>query len=377
MGQTKDISPVVAGRLVDQESEKTKGYIGSLDVLRIVAVVAVVWIHSMESGALGGAIIWCRFAVPAFTAVSVFLMMLSVRQKPLIRVFSWAPKRAWGIYRLFLIWNMIYLLARLAKHLFVSAGHAIPLGFSSLFVVGLVGHLWYLPFLGLVGVALALPARGFIKLKLLPAVAVTILLVLAGLFAAQLTTSIQVDKEHRPLTYFIFLALSTFPAALFVFPIGWLWNQRASSGSKFANGGTSLVLAVLCLCASLHSRQANLWHNLAGVLLLAAALSCSGARLGDRVRFLGELALPVYLLHPLLIDGLHAIGYRLHVGCLASFDMVVFVVTLCGSLLIAHFLLGNRWLAWAYQHGQSSAMQTCIRTTGCARFREALWLSSA
>jgi len=332
--------------LACQKSGKAGAYIASLDVLRIVAVFAVIWIHIMESGPLGETTIWCRFAVPAFTAVSVFLMTLSIKQKSVISVLNWAPKRAWSIYRLFLIWNAVYFIARLVKHLFVSEGHGIGLGFSSLFVVGLVGHLWYLPFLSLVGIGLALPVRGFIRLKLLPAMAATILLVLAGLFAAQLAMSIQVDKQHHPLTYFGFLALSTFPAALFAFPVAWLWNQRPSLGCNFAGVATSLILAGLCLYASLHSQQANLWHNLAGVSFLLAALSCSGASFGDHVRFLGELALPVYLVHPLFIDGLQAIGDHWRIGSSACFQTAVFVMTVCGSFLIAYSLSRNRWLSW-------------------------------
>jgi len=346
MEQTRDLDPIVVTSLAYQKSVKAGVYIASLDILRIVAVVAVIWIHTMELGSLGETTIWCRFAVPAFTAVSVFLMTLSIKQKSVIGVLNWAPKRAWSIYRLFLIWNAVYFIARPVKHLFVSEGHGIGLCFSSLFVTGLVGHLWYLPFLSLVGIGLALPVRAFIGLKLLPAMAATVLLVLAGLFAAQLAMSIQVDKQHYPLTYFGFLALSTFPAALFAFPVAWLWNQRPSLGCNFACVATSLVLAGFCLYASLHSQQANLWHNLAGVLFLLVALSCSGARFGDHVRFIGGLALPVYLVHPLFIDGLQAIGGRLRVGPSACFHIAVFVMTVCGSLLIAYSLSRNRWLSW-------------------------------
>jgi surface polysaccharide O-acyltransferase-like enzyme len=347
MQQTQSMSPAATAGFTGQKSKEVRAYFTSFDVLRITAVVAVVWIHAVDSGPLAETAIWCRFAVPAFTALSVFLMALSIRQKPLTSVVGYVPRRAWSIYRLFLIWNAVYFLARLVKHHFLGGGHAIPLGISSLLIVGLAGHLWYLPFLALLGIALALPVRGLLELKLVPAILASVVLLLAGLFAGHLATLIQVDKAHQPLTYFGFLALSTFPAALLVVPIAWLWNCRAAANSSFVWPATTLFLAGGCLLASLHSGQSNTWHNLAGVFAFLAALYWPVARLPDRLRYLGELAFPVYVLHPLLIDGLRPIGLRLKVFPSIGFDLLVFLVTVCGSFLIAHLLSANRWFSWS------------------------------
>jgi surface polysaccharide O-acyltransferase-like enzyme len=347
MKERKGRVPIAIASLVAHERGKTATHIDSFDVLRVLAVAAVVWIHTMERGELGRTTMWCRFAVPAFTATSVFLMALSVKQQSPTSVIRYAPRRAWSIYRLFLVWNAIYFLARLIKQLYFGASHAIPLSISSLFIVGLVGHLWYLPFLTVLGVALVLPMRGFLGLTLVPAMAATGVLACAAVYASHLATLIQVDAAHHPLTYFGSLALSTSPAALFAFPIAWLWNRHGTNGDSIALTATSLFLAGLCLYVSLDSRQWNLWHNLAGVLLLIAALSCSRARFGRHVKRFGDLVLPVYLIHPLLVEGLHRTGVRLGVLPTASFDMLVFMVALLGSFLIAYFLSGNRWLSWS------------------------------
>jgi len=318
------VNPVALTPPVVPSRGQSAPQIGSLNLLRIVAAIAVVWIHVPESEPLKGTTIWCRFAVPAFTAVSVFLMALSVKGKSATGVIRYECNRAWGIYRLFLIWNGIYLLARIAKHFFLSGGDAIRLGFSSIFVVGLAEHLWYLPFIALLGLVIALPLRAFVQLKSGPAMALSIGLLLAGLVANYGSMSIRIDIEHHPLSYIVCLALGTLPAALITLPIAWVWNQNAAIRRNFGLSAAAGILAGLCLAASLKSSQANLWQNFSGILFLVAALFCSGAELGDPIRFLGNVALPVYLIHVLLIEGIQAMAHRLHFNSSAIFDVMVF-----------------------------------------------------
>jgi surface polysaccharide O-acyltransferase-like enzyme len=325
---------------------KSAPQIDSLNLLRIVAAIAVVWIHVPESESLKGLAIACRFAVPAFTAVSVFLMALSVSGKSTTNVIRYESNRAWGIYRLFLIWNTIYLIARVAKHLLISGGDAIRLGFSTIFVAGLAEHLWYLPFIALLGLVMALPLRGFIQLKFVPAAAWSIGLLMAGVAASYLSVSIRVDIEHHPLSYFASLALGTLPAALFAFPVAWVWNQYAAMRRNYRASAVAIVLAALCLAVSLKSSQANLWHNVSGILFLVAALFCSDAKFGDQIRLLGTLALPVYLIHVLLVEGIQAVGHRWHFRSSAVFDVTVFSLAVGGSFLIARLVAGIPRLAW-------------------------------
>jgi surface polysaccharide O-acyltransferase-like enzyme len=314
--------------------------------LRIVAAIAVVWIHVPESESLKGFAIGCRFAVPAFTAISVFLMAQSVRGKSTTSVIGYESNRAWGIYRLFLVWNAIYLFARAAKHFLLSDGDAIRLSFSTIFIAGLAEHLWYLPFIALLGLVMALPLRGFIQLKFVPASAWSIGLLMAGVAASHLSMSITVDVEHHPFSYFACLAMGTLPAALFTFPVAWVWNQSAAIRRNYQASAVAIILAALSLAVSVKTSQANLWHNISGVLFLVAALSCSHAKLGGQIRFLGNLALPVYLIHVLLIEGIQAVGHRLHIRPSAVFDVTVFSLAAGGSFLIARFVAGIPRLAW-------------------------------
>lgn len=336
-----------SNRQEGQEKSKAKQYIGSFDLLRVVAAIAVIWIHTMEVGQLGPTVIWCRFAVPAFTAVSVFLMALSLKDKDYRSLLAQAPRRAWRIYRLFLIWNVVYLLARLIKHLVLSEGHPIRPGFASIFVAGFVGHLWYLPFLSVLGLALVVPLRAFVGLKRLPAAAVTVLLVVASLGVAQLALAIPVDYNRSPATYFGFLALSTLPSALLAFPVGWLWHHRPSGGRNYFAAGALVLAAAMCLGLSRQNSQANLWHNFAGILLLFAALASADVCMSERLRNLGEMALPVYLVHVLLLDIILAVGHRLHLPASSRSELAIFLATVVSSFVLAQFLAGNRWLAWA------------------------------
>src|SRR5689334_24487348 len=65
-----------------------------LDVMRLLAAVAIVWLHTVTSPRLGPSVDpLTRFAVPFFTAGAVFLLMESVRRDPRRKWLSYAASR--------------------------------------------------------------------------------------------------------------------------------------------------------------------------------------------------------------------------------------------------------------------------------------------
>ena len=86
-----------------------------LDILRVVSAFAIICIHVPETEPFSTWTGWCRFSVPAFTAMSMFLLVLSHarrRGQPVARL-VW--RQFAKLYTLYLFWNVIYLLARLFK----------------------------------------------------------------------------------------------------------------------------------------------------------------------------------------------------------------------------------------------------------------------
>ena len=56
--------------------------IESLDILRVLSAVAIIWIHTPEFKNLQATTNWCRFAVPSFTCASVPLLILNLQKRP-------------------------------------------------------------------------------------------------------------------------------------------------------------------------------------------------------------------------------------------------------------------------------------------------------
>jgi len=323
-------------------------YIGSFDVLRVIAALAVVWIHTMEFGALDSQVFWARFAVPSFTVISIFLLGMSSTRKDISAVSRDAVKRAWSVYRLFLIWNGIYLIARATKHSVLHQGQSIHWCFSAAAIAGFVGQLWYLPFIALCSLLLVLPLRWFIGLTGARAFSVSIALLLASYGVNVAAAHMPVDYAHYPWTYFVFLSLATLPAALLVFPVAWLFNRRADLFSKMEIGVAFPIVAVALLFASSKlSSTANLLHNVAALFLVMGSLPWMPYFANSNVwRRAGELALPVYLIHILVLDFLRAGAHGLHLNESAALEIGLFLLTVMASFLTAALLSSKAQLAW-------------------------------
>lgn len=95
-----------------------------LDALRLVSAVGIVWIHSV--GDTGTGFQWNslgRFGVPFFTLSGMYLMTRTARKPESPSTREYAYKRFVRLYIPFLIWNVIYTIARVVKNY--------GLGFSS------------------------------------------------------------------------------------------------------------------------------------------------------------------------------------------------------------------------------------------------------
>lgn len=323
-------------------------FCANLDLLRLLAVAAVVWIHSMETQTLQDWSRWCRFAVPAFTATSVLLLVWRHGGDPAKELWGYVKRRGARIYLLFLLWNCIYAVIRFGEHSVIKGGDTLRWSPATFFLSGFTEQLWFLPFLVVVTVLVAVPA--FFWTRMGPkAWLLSMLLTTAGVAMALLPSPIIMDFKVNPASYWFVLSWRAIPAALMVFGILPFCNRIKLKSSRPLLALTMVFVAAILLCRSSYGDDLFLLQNAAGVILvLAAVLGPSPSHFKPMFRMLGGLALPVYLIHVLFVHAVQAVGHRVaHLPVSMSFDAAVFFMGLVGSGLAAWLLKkipGLKWL---------------------------------
>ena len=192
-------------------------YCANLDVLRIVAVAAVVWIHAAQTSFFKAGVVWCRFAVPAFAATSIWLLLRRHGTDAAEDLKNYAVKRALKIYLLFLAWNCLFAGARAFEHAILKNGDAIRWNFETFLLAGFSEQLWFLPFLSVATLLTAsvMVLAGRQGLHKWP---VMLCLPAAGVLWA-LCPPPPVNLDTHPSTYWLFLSWQSFPSVMMTFGV--------------------------------------------------------------------------------------------------------------------------------------------------------------
>jgi peptidoglycan/LPS O-acetylase OafA/YrhL len=286
-----------------------------------------------------------RFAVPFFTAAAT-MFAWQAGARPGRGVSTYARSRFVRIYVPFLAWSGIYLAFKGVKALLLPSE---PNDFPGLelFRLGSFYHLWFMPFILLVTLAVFCLARG-LAAEAGPArsalgEAVVLVLALGAswqlvwLPAARSDTTVGFGQ----------LAIDALPSACWGLALAivhgrggvqWLRRRRASIACLVV----SLTLT-LWLCELGRNR---LVENLSGVALLAFALCDWTSPVLGRIARLGPLAYGIYLSHLLFIKTLEAVGAKLHLPSSLLTSLFIFVLAVAGSTLLAWTLSRTRWTRW-------------------------------
>lgn len=306
-----------------------------LDAARFFAACAVVWIHAAESAPAVAVIPACRFAVPFFAALIVYFCLTSSAAAS--QESSWlryAAKRVQRLYIPFLLWSVIYVLLRLAKHLYFPGASPIALGPATL-LNGSAHHLWFLPFASVIsllafplGVWLHRASRSF---RLMVAIAALVL----GIFISVSPYPMPMDPAGQPVSYFVNLSWDALPAAFFAIAAA-VALPRNSSIRVVSVAATAFAVSVIVLFVEGHH---PLTAAVAGISLLALAMHVSiPEHLADGLTKLGSLSLGIYLTHVLFIEGFQALRHLLHVTPSLVTDGLVVVLSIALSA-VASWLL--------------------------------------
>lgn len=320
-----------------------------LDVVRLAAAVGVIWIHTIESPRLARLDGLGRFAVPFFGAAAVLLMGQSLYANPLRRWGRFALGRAQRLLVPLWAWTVIYLVARNAKGQFVTG--AGPLGWDwHNFIAGSAQHLWFLPALFAVSVAL-FPVQRFAARagraagQLLAAIAVA-----AGVAWCLVPKQVHYAQDLMTVPgQFSILGSLTWdmvPALCWGLAAGvWFKQAPAVVRSRVVTVTGLIVASVATALVCRHGRQIAL-ENVAGLGCLAFALGRWQGPWVDRLARLGALAYGIYLCHILWVQGFRAIAGKLGMAPAPWLDASKFAASTVLSILTAWGLSKSRATRW-------------------------------
>lgn len=313
-----------------------------LDAARFLAACAVVWIHAAESASGIAFIPACRFAVPFFTASIVFLCLTGSQvTSPDTSWLHYTTKRLQRLYVPFLLWSIIYLLLRCAKHRFIPDASPIILGPATL-VNGTAHHLWFLPF-ALVMSLLAFPLgvwldRASEPLRLMVSIAAFVL----GIVISLSPYPLPMDPVGHPVSYFVNLGWDALPAALLAggaaIALPHIASARVASVATIA-----FVVTVIVLLVRGHH---PLTAAVAGISLLAMALHVRiPESLHRSLTQLGSLSLGIYLIHVLFVEGFQALRQIMHISPSPVTDCLIVLLAIglsvAGTWLVRRAPLGR------------------------------------
>ena len=251
-------------------------HLAGLDILRFGAVLGVVWFHGDAPGG------WIAYSgLPTLLLITSYLSSLSS-----LSLNSMVSKRAVRLFIPFAAWSAIYGLL-----LFRSSG---PGAFRpTMLLYGTTIHLWYLPFAFVASLVAAVISRAFRRHA--PDIACPACL-LFGLFALRAATSAATYGE--PFDQWVFAAASV------------LLGVAIAAATQ--NRRRAAWLATIAASVAACGLTSGAWYRFGLPYSVGVTLVCGGlawpVKEGWISRRLAPLAMGIYLVHPLVYDGLRKLN---------------------------------------------------------------------
>ncbi len=341
---------------------KPTGRLGSLDICRGIAILAVLFIHvsghflpllhppkshtppSAAWYALALPNLDSQWAVPCFLMLSAFVNALSLARTPDIA--GYGRRRLKAAVLPYLLWSGVYILVNRAL------GQKIPLNLGHIAKLLLTGtaefHLYF--FVLVIELYLVLPLLLPLFKRRPPFWAVALGAVAFEAVVYLLNRFLLLHKFQTT------IAWDTLPVAFGL----WLWSQQGRWPEVFKRGlwpALGLTAAALLVYTDLGVKtllppahintavyQFGQWGFTAGMSFLILALSAAlgKSRLTAVLSFLGAESLGVYVMHPLAIIALDKLGAK-SLG--AGLGMIVYYTACLGLPLAA---------AWVWNNGKAA-----------------------
>ena len=310
-----------------------------LDVGRLAAAYAIIWVHAAQLPALEGSKALGRFAVPFFVLVTILLVFEGVARNPERGSWAYVSSRSMRLYLPFLGWSGIYLAFKVIKG-WLLPGEPNDYPGVDILWFGACYHLWFLPFILMVSLlAFAVAKMLVVRPGLAPAVFATTLA--AGVLIAVTPMHFVLPDSYADL---VLNALPATSCGIALAIACQLLGTRVLE-RRMATLGGGLVTAI-CIAWVWYFGRDRLVETLAGVGFLVVALAPVSGRVFSLLGKAGVLALGIYLSHVLWIKIMQAVTVRAGFSASWQRDVLVFLVSAVISTLLAWALSRWRWTAW-------------------------------
>jgi peptidoglycan/LPS O-acetylase OafA/YrhL len=335
-------APALVAAPTSTAQAKATHWLEGVEVGRLLAMLAVVWIHAcdmwtpagFDPKALGS------FGVPFFTMTSVWLVVSQVVRKPELSLFALASQKFRRILLPFLVASALYLGLELLKAALISSAQRPRLGFE-LFILGSHTAYWFMPFLftaNLIAVACArLVARR-------PALFLPLLSL--SLVSALLMAITESPLAALGLPGFASLAWWSNGPALWI-GIAWAMLQLRQLAPALRRVSAGLALgcalgAALLLALAATTDAFPLQQHAAALLALIACVALPSSNFVRRVQRYGAIVFFVYLSHPVILWPFYAVARRISAvdGWFVAFTAVsTFAIALALGLVLRRYRL--------------------------------------
>jgi len=313
-----------------------------MDCFRIIAAVAVIWIHVPHSPELRWTTLLCRFAVPFFIA-GVAFFAFRCGTKPECQFTSYITSRSIKLYLPFLFWTFVYVAFKLVKKS-ISPDEQIDLPGIEFLWFGGAYHLWFIPFALLVSIVSFGVGQSVRhcseRQRVFFACSLSIVVAISSLYAVP-----TINWTPQPICY-MFDAL---PAALFGLSMAILWQLRDRlwllDGGRAATTIAIFALIFSGVLLSLYGRNVTL-ESISGIACFAIGLNVRSGQWESKLSSLGRFSMGIYLVHLLFVKVSESFGNEIHFDPVWILDLGAFAFTLFASCLFVWLLGRYKLTAW-------------------------------
>lgn len=321
----------------------------TIDVVRLVAAVGIIYIHAIRSPALDASRNLFRFAVPFYLFASLFYQAQSLRRKTSKTFLEVAWGRVKRLYVPFLAWSVVYLLARDLKHISMLGIGSVGLNVGMLWK-GVEYHLWFLPYLLIWSLVLTALDRGLLRRWSVLRWPVIVVSIAAGLVVALSPMPSSWDETFDNPTYAYVQFWRAFPAASWA--LGFALFMTARSADAWVPrwvGWLGLLLTLVCSAMQVFQGISLIPRAATGLGTMLMALAPWRLPLTPLLARLGRYSYGIYLCHVLVVELVRAVIAKLHFGTSIATDLLIFVVSCAASLAVVKTL--SRWRATIWLNG--------------------------
>ena len=293
------------------------------DWLRVLGIVAVVWIHGCDTNLLARHYSgMCGFAVPGFVLLSLFLAQRSFIRNPQMNIGEFLKHRLVRLVPAYLAWSAAYVAVRALKSHFTNGSFVVngEQAISWVFMGGASYQLYYVPMLMCYFAASAPLMKRISSLESFRPVVAYAVFGVAGIslaLAGPLVVGYYGEVSFMPQQTLNMSWLAPIGCLLAFTPIG-QWQLAAKHRNLPVILGMASVLLVLL---------GKLQGGAAAIVLLPFVAVLPRDYVPRFISLIASISYGIYLVHGFFVEGLQFLCSVLHVDC-GCFAVTFSIITL-------------------------------------------------